>query len=76
MHKKVLVSGCFDLLHSGHIAFLQEAASYGDLYVALGSDHTIFELKGQMPINNQEERLYMVQAISCVKKAFIVYCPI
>ena len=71
MQKKVLVSGCFDLLHSGHIAFLQEAASYGDLYVALGSDHTIFEIKGQLPINNQEERLYMVQAISCVKKAFI-----
>ena len=35
MPKKVFVSGCFDLLHSGHVAFLEEAASYGDLYVGL-----------------------------------------
>ncbi|MGN0836079.1 MAG: adenylyltransferase/cytidyltransferase family protein, partial [Akkermansia sp.] len=32
--KKVFVSGCFDVLHSGHIAFLEEAASYGDVYVS------------------------------------------
>ncbi len=71
MPKKVFVSGCFDLLHSGHIAFFQEAAKYGDLYVAIGSDQTVFELKGRAPINSQEERLFMVQAVSCVKKAFI-----
>ena len=41
MTKKVFVSGCFDMLHSGHIAFFREAASYGDLYVALGSDRTV-----------------------------------
>ncbi len=40
MAKKVLVSGFFDLLHSGHIAFFREAANYGDVYVALGSDKT------------------------------------
>ena len=34
--KKVFVSGCFDMLHSGHVRFLQEAAGYGDVYVALG----------------------------------------
>ena len=71
MTKKVFVSGCFDLLHSGHIAFLEEAASYGDLYVALGSDQTVFELKGRVPVNNQDERLYMVSSLNCVKKAFI-----
>ena len=71
MPKKVFVSGCFDLLHSGHIAFLEEAASYGDLYLALGSDQTLFELKGHVPVNNEEERLYMIQALSFVKKAFI-----
>src|SRR4051812_35437712 len=71
MTRKVFVSGCFDLLHSGHIAFLQEAASYGELYVALGSDQTVFTLKGRLPIINEQERLYLVQSLSCVKKAFI-----
>ena len=68
---KVFVSGCYDLLHSGHIAFFQEAASYGDLYVAIGSDKTIYDLKGRVPVNNERERLFMVQSISCVKEAFI-----
>jgi cytidyltransferase-like protein len=71
MSKKVFVSGAFDLLHSGHIAFLQEAAKYGDLFVALGSDKTFYDLKGHTPVNNEEERLYMVQALSYVKQAFI-----
>ncbi|MBL8163955.1 MAG: adenylyltransferase/cytidyltransferase family protein [Anaerolineae bacterium] len=71
MPRKVFVSGCFDMLHSGHVAFLQEAATYGDLYVALGSDATVYELKGRLPINNQDERLYMVQAVSVVKEAFV-----
>lgn len=69
--KKVFVSGCFDLLHSGHIAFFQEAASYGDLYVALGSDKTIFDLKGRVPVNSEAERQYMVQSIGWVTSAFI-----
>ena len=68
---KVFVSGCYDLLHSGHIAFFREAASYGDLYVAIGSDKTIYDLKGRLPINDEQERLYMIQAVSCVKKAFV-----
>jgi len=42
MPKKVFVSGCFDLLHSGHVAFFQEAARYGDLFVAIGSVRTFF----------------------------------
>jgi cytidyltransferase-like protein len=71
MPKKVFVSGCFDLLHSGHIEFLQEAASFGELYVALGSDRTVYELKGRAPVNSQEERLFIVSSVSCVKKAFI-----
>ena len=48
---KVFVSGCFDMLHSGHVAFLKEAAAYGDVYVGLGSDHTIKEVKGRATIN-------------------------
>ena len=69
--KKVFVTGCFDLLHSGHIAFFEEAAKYGDLYVGLGSDETVFSLKGRYPINNQDERKYMVEALASVKKCFI-----
>lgn len=68
---KVFVSGCYDMLHSGHIAFFEEAASYGDLYVGLGSDQTIFDLKGRKTINNEQERLYMVKAIRYVKNAWI-----
>lgn len=69
--KKVFVSGCFDMLHSGHVAFLQEAAGYGDLYIGLGSDKTIRDLKGRETINSEDERLYMLSALSCVHKVII-----
>lgn len=65
--KKVFVSGCFDLLHSGHIAFLEEAAELGDLYVGIGSDRTIHRLKGRYPVYSQDERMYMLKALRCVK---------
>ncbi len=68
---KVFVSGCFDLLHSGHVAFFEEAAGHGDLYVGIGSDNTIAELKGRSPVNTEEERLYMVKALRTVKDAWI-----
>ena len=48
-NKKVLVSGCYDLLHGGHIAFFKEAAGYGDLYVSVGSDENIQLLKDHGP---------------------------
>ena len=71
MTKKAFVSGCFDLLHSGHVEFFQAAARYGDLYVALGSDRTVFELKGRPPVNTEQERLFMVQSVAAVKQAMI-----
>jgi len=71
MAYKVFVSGCFDMLHSGHVAFLEEAAKHGDLYVGLGSDETIWELKGRKTINGNAERLYMIKALRCVKDAWI-----
>lgn len=64
--KKVFVSGCFDMLHSGHVAFLNEAAFYGDLYVCIGSDKTVFELKGRFPVITEDERRYMIGALKCV----------
>ena len=71
MIKKVFVSGCFDMLHSGHIAFFEEAAKHGDLYVGIGSDKTIQQLKGKRTINTDKERLYIVKAIRYVKDAWI-----
>jgi cytidyltransferase-like protein len=71
MTQKAFVSGCYDLLHSGHIEFFQRAAEYGDLYVALGSDRTVYQLKGRCPVNSEDERLFMVRSIACVKEAFI-----
>ena len=68
---KVFVSGCFDHLHSGHIAFLEEASSHGDLYVGLGSDKTIFNLKNRKTLYSDKERLYMMQSIRYVKEAWI-----
>ena len=71
MMKKVFVSGCYDMLHSGHVAFFEEAAQFGELYVGIGSDKTIFELKARKTINSDAERLYMVKALRTVKDAWI-----
>ena len=71
MSKKVFVSGCYDMLHSGHVAFFEDAAQYGDLYVGIGSDKTISELKARKTINSDAERLYMVRSLKVVKDAWI-----
>ncbi len=55
MAKKVFVSGCYDLLHSGHVEFFQQASHYGDLYVGIGSDATYLEYKHRKPMFPQEE---------------------
>lgn len=68
---KVFVSGCFDVLHSGHIAFLEEAASYGDVYVSIGSDATVMALKNRKTMYSEDERKYMLEAIRYVKKVYI-----
>ncbi len=71
MPKKIFVSGCYDMLHSGHVAFFEEAAQLGDLYVGIGSDNTVFSLKGRKTINTEQERLYMVKSLKAVKDAFV-----
>ncbi len=68
---KVFVSGCYDMLHSGHVAFFKEASKYGDLYVGIGSDKTIEQLKHRKTVYSEKERLYMVKSIRYVKDAFI-----
>ncbi len=71
MTKKVFVSGCYDLLHSGHVEFFRQAAEYGDLYVGIGSDETILHYKGHKTLYPEQERLFMVKAIRYVKEAYI-----
>ena len=71
MAKKVFVSGCYDLLHSGHVEFFRQAAEYGDLYVGIGSDETILHYKNHKTLYNEKERLFMVKAIRYVKDAYI-----
>ena len=71
MKKKVFVSGCYDLLHSGHVEFFKEAAQYGDLYVGIGSDATILDYKHHKTVYSEQERLFMVKSIRYVKDAFI-----
>lgn len=71
MKKKVFVSGCYDLLHSGHVEFFQQAAQYGDLYVGIGSDATYLEYKHRRPMFPEAERLFMVKAVRYVKEAYI-----
>ena len=71
MAKKVFVSGCYDLLHSGHVEFFKEASQYGDLYVGIGSDSTIQALKGHKTLYSEQERLFMVKAIRYVTDAFV-----
>ena len=69
--KKVFVSGCYDLLHGGHIAFFKTASSYGDLYVSIGRDENLLLLKGKKPVFSEEERLYIVKSIRYVHDAFL-----
>ena len=71
MSKKVFVSGCYDLLHSGHVEFFRQAAEYGDLYVGIGSDATILGYKHHKTVYSEQERLFMVKSIRYVKEAYI-----
>jgi cytidyltransferase-like protein len=69
---KVLVTGCYDYFHSGHVAFFEECAAMGDLYVGVGSDATIRSLKGpRNPLFPADERRFIVSCCRHVKLAFI-----
>jgi cytidyltransferase-like protein len=68
--RRVVVSGCFDWLHSGHVEFFRDASALGDLYVVVGSDRNVRLLKGAgHPLHREDERLYMVQAVRPVHRA-------
>jgi cytidyltransferase-like protein len=70
--KKVVVTGCYDWLHSGHMRFFEEASELGDLYVVVGADKNVRLLKGDgHPMFPQDERMYVVQSVRFVKRALI-----
>jgi D-beta-D-heptose 7-phosphate kinase/D-beta-D-heptose 1-phosphate adenosyltransferase len=64
----VFTNGCFDLLHPGHVRYLQQARALGDaLIVALNSDRSVRELKGpSRPILSEDERAEVMAALGCV----------
>lgn len=66
--KLVFTNGCFDLLHVGHVRYLQQARALGDaLAVGLNSDRSVRELKGEgRPINNEADRAEVLAALGCV----------
>ncbi len=75
MNKKVvLVGGCFDLLHFGHISFLKHAKAHGDyLVVLLESDEKVRKLKGDSrPIHNENQRKEMLESLLFVDEVILM----
>ncbi len=69
---RVVVTGCFDWLHSGHIRFFMDAAAYGALYVVVGSDRNVSLLKGAgHPLQHEDERRYMIGAMGTVHTCLV-----
>lgn len=68
MKKTVLVGGCFDILHPGHVIFLEKAKKAGDkLIVLLESDEKVRKLKGiNRPVHSQKERALVLKALKFV----------
>ena len=70
--KRVVVTGCFDWLHTGHIRFFEEASAYGELTVVVGHDENIRLLKGEgHPLFSQSERQYVAGSIRHVARALV-----
>lgn len=73
----VFTNGCFDLLHPGHVRYLEQARSLGDaLIVALNSDRSVQDLKGAgRPILNEQERTEVMAALACVDYVTVFDAP-
>ena len=71
--KVVFTNGCFDILHRGHVAYMNEAKAQGDvLIVGLNSDASVKRLKGsERPINNEQDRKFMLESLKCVDRVEI-----
>jgi cytidyltransferase-like protein len=70
--RKIVVTGCYDWFHSGHVRFTEEVSALGDVYVIVGHDANIRLLKGEgHPLLPEAERRYVVGSIKFVKQALI-----
>jgi rfaE bifunctional protein nucleotidyltransferase chain/domain len=73
--KIVFTNGCFDILHKGHVAYLQAARNLGDLLVlGLNSDDSVKKLKGpSRPLNNQEDRAFVLAGLESITYLVVFY---
>lgn len=69
--RTVMVSGSFDLFHSGHLEFLRQASAFGELHVVIGTDANVKQLKNVYPTYNQNERKFIVENVKPVHKVSI-----
>ena len=72
--KVIATSGCFDIIHAGHVTYLEEAKDKGDiLIVFLNSDVSVKSLKGNnRPIVNQNERAIVIAGLELIMSAFLM----
>lgn len=68
---KVAIAGTFDIIHPGHVYFLEEASKYGDLYVIVARDENVRKIKGKKPIFNEIERKTIIENMKLVKKVYL-----
>jgi rfaE bifunctional protein nucleotidyltransferase chain/domain len=75
--KVVLTNGVFDLLHTGHLYYLQQARARGDaLFIALNGDASVRALKGPLrPVQSEAQRAYALAALACVDAVFVFNTP-
>jgi len=73
--KIVFTNGCFDILHKGHVAYLQAAKDLGDkLVLGLNSDQSVQKLKGpKRPLNNQEDRAFVLAGLESIDYIVVFY---
>jgi cytidyltransferase-like protein len=70
--KRVIATGCYDWLHTGHLRFFEEASEYGELNVVIGSDANVRLLKGEgHPLFSQEERRFVVGSFKAVARCLV-----
>lgn len=68
----VFTNGCFDILHRGHVVYLEQSRALGDrLIVGINSDESVRQLKPGRPINKQEDRKAVLEALRCVDEVII-----
>ena len=69
----VLVTGCFDIIHAGHVALIEHAATLGTVFVGINSDAAVASLKGPTrPINSETDRCTVAGALQNVRHVFII----